>query len=232
MYHVFLLNYNTMKLTSPAFFFAFLLSLFLFTPTSASAASKGKKATWKKDFKQNDFQIGYGYLSCIKIVDALGDVEMSDVTQADVETQNRKTIGAITAQFTHRNRRGVSFGIALSYEQTKEDCILSFNKNVSTKVGELTNRYISATPLLRFNWFDCCGKVLFYSKLAAGITFIGDKYTNMSETRYDVKSQKQHYFAYQVSPLGFALGTRPFGVFIEGGFGTHGVVQAGLTYRF
>ncbi len=222
-----------MKLISPALLVAFLLSLFLLAPTTvASAASKGKKATWKKDFKQNDWQIGYGYLSCIKIVDALGDVEMSDVTQANVETQNRKTIGAITAQITHRKHRAVSFGIALSYEQTKEDCIRSFNKEVSTKVGELTNRYISATPLLRFNWFDYCGNVLLYSKLAAGITFIGDKYTNMSESSYDVKSQKQHYFAYQVSPIGFMLVGRKFGGFIEAGFGTQGVVQAGVVCSF
>lgn len=221
-----------MKLTSPALLVAFLLSLFLLAPTAAFAASKGKKATWKKDFKQNDWQIGYGYLSCIKIVDALGDVEMSDVTQANVETKNRQTIGAITAQITHRKHRAVSFGIALSYEQTKEDCVRSYNKEVSTKVGELTNRYISATPLLRFNWVDYCGKVLLYSKLAAGITFIGDKYTNMSESNYDVKSQKQHYFAYQVSPIGVTIGSRKFGGFIEAGFGTQGVVQAGLICRF
>ena len=205
-----------------------LLALTLVSPT-ALAAPKGKKAGWKKGYYQNDWQIGYGFKSCIMVVDALSDVEMSDVTQADIITDNRKSIGALTAQYTHRAGQKVSFGLAISFERTTQDCIVKF-KSLETKVGELTNSYISATPLLRFNWVEG-NTVMFYSKLAAGITFIGDSFDKTTETDYDIQSQKQHYFGYQISPVGLMFGKKICG-FIEAGFGTHGLLQGGLTYKF
>ena len=72
---------------------------------------------------------------------------------------------------------------------------------------------------------------MFYSKLAVGLTFIGDSFDNMDEEPYDIQSQKQHYFGYQISPVGLVIGRKLCG-FIEAGYGSHGLVQAGLTYRF
>ncbi|MDD7724461.1 MAG: hypothetical protein SOY07_09235 [Bacteroidales bacterium] len=210
-----------------SFLFLFLVTALL--SPSALAVSKGKKAGWKKGYYQNDWQIGYGFKSCIMTVDALADVEMSDVTQSNVVTENRKSIGALTAQFTHRAGQKVSFGLAFTYEQTTEDCIVKI-RNYESKVGELTNRYFTATPLLRFNWVEG-NLVMFYSKLAVGLTFIGDSFDNIAEEPYDIQSQKQHYFGYQISPVGLVIGRKLCG-FIEAGYGSHGLVQAGLTYRF
>lgn len=221
-----------MKLISPAAIIALLIFLFsiIFAPIPSFAGPKGKKATWGKGFKQSDWQVGYGYLSCIKLDDALGEVEISDVSQVNVETESRTTIGSITAQITHRNCQKVSYGIALSYEQTKEDCVTAYNKSVRNKVGELTNRYITVTPLLRFNWIER-SHVMFYSKLAIGVTFIGDKYEGLGDSKGDIQSKKQHSFGYQVSPIGFTFGSQLCG-FIEAGYGSHGLVQAGVFYRF
>lgn len=205
--------------------------IFLLAIAVALLCCPDASAQWKKGYKQNDWQVGYGYLSCIAVVDALGDVEMDDVTQRDVETDSRASIGAITAQYTHRGGRLVSFGLALSYEMTKEDCIVTPMKNTKVKVGELTNTYISVTPLLRFNWVEWNGLVTMYSKLAIGMTFIGDSYSAEPGCDYSVQSKKQHYFGYQVSPVGVMVGRRLSG-FAEVGFGTHGLAQVGVAYRF
>lgn len=187
-------------------------------------------AQWKKGYKQNDWQVGYGFMSCVAVVDALGDVEMGDVTRRDVETFDRRSIGAITAQFSHRRGRLVSFGVALSYEQTRQDCLSNVDGQGKVKVGELTCRYVSLTPQLRFNWFER-GLVCLYSKAAIGLTFIGDSFDDTGGHGYDVRSAKSRYVGYQASPLGLMVGRSLCG-FVEAGFGTHGLAQAGVAYRF
>ena len=213
-----------------------LIALTICTPAEA----RKKKATWKKGYTQNDWSVGYGYKSIMTISDGFKDIEMSDVTKLTVTADNRKSIGAISFGYTHRKGKLVSFGLQAAFELTKEDCMIN-NKTWAidgtqvdhySEVGELTNRYITVTPLLRFNWADYCdGKLNIYSKIAAGITFIGDSYTNQSELTYSVTSKKQHYFGFQVSPIGIQYDKKA-GFFIEAGFGSYGIAQAGFCYHF
>lgn len=214
--------------------------ILLLALTICAPASAKKKATWKKGYLQNDWTVGYGYKSCMMTVSGLKDVEMSDVTKMTVTADNRESIGSIGLNYTHRKGRLVSFGLAAAFEMTKEDCLI--NKRVWSqdgvlvdnfeKVGELSNKYITVTPLIRFNWAEWNqGKVVLYTKLAVGVTFIGDSYTDKSTDRYEVQSKKQHYFGFQASPLGLMIG-RKAGGFIEVGYGSYGIAQAGFCYRF
>ncbi len=214
--------------------------LVLLALTVCAPASAKKKATWKKGYLQNDWSVGYGFKSCMMTVSGLKDVEMSDVTKKTVSADNRESIGSIGLSYTHRKGRLLSFGLAAAFEQTKEDCFINnraFRQDGVMvdnyeKVGELSNRYITVTPLLRFNWAEWKqGKVMLYTKLAVGVTFIGDSYTNKSKDEYDVQSKKQHYFGYQVSPLGLMIGSKAGG-FVEVGYGSYGIAQAGFCYRF
>lgn len=180
-------------------------------------AKKNKKATWAKGYTQNDWNLGYGYKSCLMIVDRMQELELSHMSST-IEAANRTSIGTISFGYTHRPTRFFSFGIQAGFELTKEDCVFNnttYNASHQrvdnySKVGELTNRYITVTPLIRLNWAEY-SKDFFriYSKFAVGMTFIGDSFTNMSETEtYVVQSKKQHYFGYQVSPLGFVWGRK------------------------
>lgn len=205
--------------------------------TCLPAAAK-KKATWKKSYLQNDWTLGYGFKSCMMTVGSMKDIEMSDVTKLTVSADNRTSIGSIGASFSHRKGRVVSFGLSAAFELTTEDCLVN-NMTYSqdgkridnySKVGELTNRYTTVTPHLRLNWKEW-GNAMLYSKVAVGVTFIGDSYTNTGKESYDVQSKKQHFFGYQVSPLGLMIGKKAGG-FIEVGFGSYGIAQAGFCYRF
>lgn len=210
-----------------------LLALTLATPADAK-----KKATWKKGYTQNDWTLGYGFNSCMMTVGSMKDIEMADVTKLTVTADNRTSIGSISASFSHRKGRRVSFGLTAAMEITNEDCMIN-NKSYSqdgrqidnfVKVGELTNRYTTVTPHLRLNWKEW-DKAMLYSKVAVGVTFIGDSYTNKAKEVYNVQSKKQHFFGYQVSPLGLMIG-RKAGAFVEVGFGSYGIAQAGFCYKF
>ena len=150
--------------------------------------------------------------------------------------------GGFVSQENYDNNLAVVNGH--SYKEVKSDntnlsILCSHNFSVpfnqpiayAQKVGELTNTYISVTPLLRFNWVEWSGFVTMYSKVAVGMTFIGDSYSAEPGCDYSVQSKKQHYFGYQVSPVGVMVGRRLSG-FAEVGFGTHGLAQLGLAYRF
>ena len=81
--------------------------------------------------------------------------------------------------------------------------------------------------------------VLIYSKLGLGMTFIFDSYsaestdgtTGVLSVSADATSEKQHNFAYQLSPIGIIVGRKACG-FAEVGFGTQGIAQVGFMYRF
>lgn len=217
-----------------------LIMLIALAVCSPAQAKKNKKATWAKSFTQNDWNLGYGYKSCLMIVDGMQELELSHMSST-IEATNRTSIGTISFGYTHRPTRFFSFGIQAGFELTKEDCVYNnstYNASHQRvdnyfKVGELTNRYITVTPMIRLNWAEY-SKDFFriYSKFAVGMTFIGDSFTNQSETEtYVVQSKKQHYFGYQVSPLGFVWG-RKAGAYLELGFGSYGIVQAGLFYKF
>lgn len=219
---------------------------------AAVVITHSAQAQWKKGYEQNDWSVSYGFSSCITMVDALGDVEMSDPRLGNIETDNRESIGAFTAQFMHRKGRKVSFGGAIAFQITNEDCNVVDRKSgglmkddvttgasvTSYKHGELTNYYASIMPQLRFNWKET-KNVLIYSKLGLGMTFIFDSYsaestdgtTGVLNVSADATSEKQHYFAYQLSPIGIIVGRKACG-FAEVGFGTQGIAQVGFMYRF
>lgn len=210
----------------------------LLTCTTATAGKK--KATWAKGYTQNDWTLGYGFKSVISLSSSFEDMEMSNVTHQTLTADDRQSIGAISLGFTHRSGQKVSFGLQAAFEMTKQNCMINESKfaadgskvNNYIKVGELSSRYITVTPLLRFNWVEKNkGKLTFYSKLAAGITFIGDSFDSQTEVNYEVESKKQHFFGFQVSPLGLMIGTK-LGGFVEVGYGSYGIVQAGLCYKF
>lgn len=212
--------------------------LVLLAMTLAAPADAKKKATWKKGYLQNDWTVGYGFKSCMMTVSSMKDIEMADVTKRTVTADNRTSIGSIGVSYSHRKGRLVSFGLSAAFELTNEDCMIN-NKTFRqdgqqvdnlVKVGELANRYITVTPHLRLNWKEW-GKAMLYSKVAVGVTFIGDSYTNKAQEVYDVQSKKQHFFGYQVSPLGLMIGSKA-GAFIEVGYGSYGIAQAGFCYKF
>ena len=223
-------------------FFLTLLSLIL--------ALGSARAQWSKGYTQNELSLSYGYYSGIMMVGSYEDVEQKSVVVSNLQTDDRSSIGAITAQFLHRNSKKFSYGAALSYEQTKADCYCKLSTKRTdplTKMGELSCRYISVMALMRFNWVEK-SKFAFYSKLGGGITVVGDSYDNTysgsvsagGET-YSIsdlcQSKARHGLAFQVSPAGFAFGNvgsskGGFCGFVELGIGMHGMAQAGVAYKF
>ena len=51
---------------------------------AAVVITHSAQAQWKKGYEQNDWSVSYGFSSCITMVDALGDVEMSDPSLGNI----------------------------------------------------------------------------------------------------------------------------------------------------
>ncbi len=186
-----------------------------------------------QNLPQHEISVGYGTITDIQIIDVFSDIIVAGVTLGSVSTQNKEFSGAIDLQYLYRPLRWLSYGLDLTYESRKQDCISrSIKTDEETKMGEQTTRYISLTPAVRFSWL-AKDRVNMYSKLAFGMTFIADSYKKVSGEFDDttVESEESRLFAYQVTPIGISVGTRIRG-FAEMGFGRQGMFRFGLAYRF
>lgn len=75
--------------------------------------------------------------------------------------------------------------------------------------------------------------VQLYSTLAAGITYMKGKYTEVTDDKYyppTTRNVSPWLPAFYWSPLGIHLGQGKMGVFAEVGLGTRGLYNGGLTY--
>ena len=92
-----------------------------------------------------------------------------------------------------------------------------------TKIDTGCVDYIGFMPTARFAWIRH-GIVQVYSSLSLGA---GVEIRN----RYDGSNMYEAFCAFDVKPLGLSIGRNFFG-FIEMGYGTRGIVNAGFGYRF
>lgn len=83
--------------------------------------------------------------------------------------------------------------------------------------------YIKIMPTLRFAWIRR-GIVQVYSSVSLGAGL------EIRDNIYD-KNIYEAFCAFDIKPLGLSVGRRFFG-FIEAGYGTRGIINAGFGYRF
>ena len=209
------------------------LSVLLMATAVMSAGTVATAQDGEMTLPQHEISVGYGTVTDIEIIDVFTDVLVTGFSLGTVSTANKEFSGAINLQYLYRPERWLAFGCGATYEQRTQDCIRgSLKDDTREKVGEQTNRYFSVFPMVRFSWLNK-KHVTMYSKVAVGMTFIGDKYKNVSDDGDEgkVESEKDNLFAYQLSPVGIQVGSKLCG-FAELGFGRQGMFQFGLAYKF
>jgi hypothetical protein len=196
--------------------------------------SVSASAQWSKGFKTNELSLSFGYYSNVSIIESMTDINVTSLSKSVgyvYTSDDLNTVGSTTFQFLHRNRKWLSVGIALSYQLATVECFEQNRKNEITDLGKLTIHYVGAMPTLRVNWM-IRRNVTLYSKVAAGLTFVIDKYKDTSGKGDIVEPAKKHYAAFQLSPIGAQFGSKSVVGFIEAGYGNQGLVQAGAAYKF
>jgi hypothetical protein len=92
-----------------------------------------------------------------------------------------------------------------------------------TKIDTDRVDYIGFMPTVRFAWVRR-GIVQVYSSVSLGAGL------EIRDNIYD-KNIYEAFCAFDIKPLGLSVGRRFFG-FIEAGYGTRGIINAGFGYRF
>ena len=186
-------------------------------------------ATWKAHafcpYPQHEISVGYGYLSndqlAINQIKSLGIGTLKDIGDK-VKTYDSPSfsyIGPIYFTYKFFYKGVASVGVSIVYSQNRVKRQLS-----STQI--LTDKFhmVSVMPRLDF-YYIRHPKVALYGSVGVGAMMVKSEYgqhSSLNETGVSL--------AYQVTPLAVRVG-RSFGLVVELGFGTLGVVNGGFSYR-
>ena len=156
--------------------------------------------------RNNEISVSYGLLSNSRLYSMLSTILGPILDPGYKET----VFGALSVEYFRDLGELVSVGGTFSYF------------NLSTVEHEKPNTFnnFSLFPAVKLNWYR---RAWFgsYTKIAAGITY----------RDYFVEKDRV-YFNFQVSLLGLEAGPEFLRAYTEIGAGEHGVVVAGLRYRF
>lgn len=195
--------------------------IFCFVISSAAFAQQ-RRISYDGD-PDGEIVAGTGFVTWQQINMSLGDGFAPPIadsisggdTEPKIETSSKGTFfigfqGFLTKQWTA--------GLHLLYGK-----YVQTNNYASKSQVVFTNTYIGGYARTEFIWANT-EMVQFYSSASLGLMSVASKETFGAEA-----TKLEPIF--QLSPLGMRVGTN-IAVHVEGGFGSYGIVSAGVRYRF
>jgi hypothetical protein len=177
----------------------------------------------QENFPRSEFSLRYGLVTNADIIELTSDLLTSVFTFGSFETRNNISTGAFSFEYQYRPKKWVSVGGSVSYERTTCDL---FSKNLDIDAGNIINNYYTVMATARFNYLS--KKIItLYSRVGIGYT-LWLEYIN-GDNQY--QDQSDGFVAFQLTPIGIRIGTK-VGGFFEAGFGSEGMVAAGVSFRF
>lgn len=128
-----------------------------------------------------------------------------------------RTTGAYTLSYGYRFSRRFDLSATLSYAR---DYRRDYSNLNGAPIGRYAVDHLTVMPMIRGTWIDR-RSVRLYSALGLGVAAVRD----------DERSGCRMRAAVQGTYIGVSVGRRLFG-FAELGAGVHGVLIAGIGYRF
>jgi len=175
------------------------------------------------EFPRSEFTLRYGIVTNAEIIEATSDILTTIFTFGSFETRNNISTGAFSFEYQYRPKKWVSVGGSVSYERTACDL---FSQTQDIDVGDIINNYYTVMATARFNYLS--KKIItLYSRVGIGYT-LWLEYIN-GDNQY--QDQSNGFVAFQLTPIGIRIGTK-VGGFFEAGFGSEGIVAAGVSFRF
>jgi hypothetical protein len=121
--------------------------------------------------------------------------------------------------------KGLSLGFMVNFEQIKSR--VTYLKSGTPSINNFTTNSLSVMPRLNYNWID--KKIIaIYSGVSGGPSFAF--YEGVDKTNI-VQNAMQIIPSLQVHALGIRVGGK-WNIFLEGGFGTLGLVNGGIGRKF
>jgi len=174
-------------------------------------------------YPQHEISLGYGYLSShqmgVLYTPSFAADILKDIAVSDSRTVAMRSAGPFHFTYKFFYKQWFSAGVSALY---------SYNHIISTSQGQAEQAFsyhtFAFTPRLDF-YYIRNPKFAFYGFAAGGFNL-----DILNGPEGSPENKKEINAAYQVSPLCFRFGEK-IGFIVELGFGSFGVVNAGLGYR-
>lgn len=170
-----------------------------------------------------EISASYGFAPATGIIKDMYEIETEDLKFNSFDDAEKW--GAITANVNLRLTEKFALGLSYTFSQLSQDAGYQI-KDVT--IATFSNQELSYNSLMlniKKAWMST-RFVTVYSRISGGVTFIKIKGDD------DILSyeESKKYVAFQVSPIGVEVGNN-LAVFLEGGFGTMGILQGGVRLR-
>ncbi|MBP3482734.1 MAG: hypothetical protein J6K28_05000 [Alistipes sp.] len=131
------------------------------------------------------------------------------------------TCGAWSLSYDYRFKKWFDLGLVFSYYGIYSK---SYDADNGAFVARNRAHYLTVMPMVRFTWLNR-EWVRMYSSVGLGATF------GFGRRDYDNGPFDDSIFAFQLTPIGIAVGRSFFG-FAEVGVGAQGALMIGVGYKF
>ncbi len=206
-----------------------LISTFSFsqnTEATAKTPTKNSQATL-----YNDFYAGYGALSIFYFTGRMAH-SSSYPTKSSLFTEKNFTeptsVGTIYLGFARSLSRVVSVGFLFGYQNfhytAKGHLVLNGNDSLLNLVSD--DRLVTGIARVTFCYLSK-PYIRMYSGIGIGLTIDFGKAT----VNGDPTTERKLWPGGELTLMGLRVG-RALGGFLEFGFGSYGIVNAGLSYKF
>lgn len=171
---------------------------------------------------RHELSAGVGYLSNSEFIDIFENITIISTTAGSVSLKEESVLPPMFIEYFHRPINRLGIGTIFVYSQN--------NSSVCTKnekLGEMTRKYFTLMPSIKFNWVYK-KHLSMYTKLAAGITMQRYKLTDGLEAE---EKNNEIFFNFHVTPFGIEAGGQRVRLFTEAGFGEQGIICGGLRLK-
>lgn len=172
-----------------------------------------------------EISASYGFAPATGIIKDMYELEIDDINFNSFKDADKW--GALTGNFNLRLTEKFAIGLSYTYSQLSQNAGVEIKGVEIPILSKQDLTYNSLMLNLKKAWVET-RFITVYSRLAGGITLIKLKSNKDSELSDYEESKK--YAAFQISPIGVEVGNN-IAVFMEGGFGTMGVLQGGVRLR-
>ncbi len=170
-----------------------------------------------------EISASYGFAPATGIIKDMYEIETDDFKFNSFDDAEKW--GAITANVNLRLTEKFALGLSYTFSQLSQDAGYQI-KDVT--IATFSNQELSYNSLMlniKKAWMST-RFVTVYSRISGGVTFIKIK----GDDDFLPYEESKKYVAFQVSPIGVEVGNN-LAVFLEGGFGTMGILQGGVRLR-
>ena len=207
-----------------------ILMLMCFVSFSQNAETTAKTSTKTSQAKlYNDFYAGYGALSIFYFTGRMAhSSDYPTKTAPNAKFTEPQSVGTFLIGYSRSLNRVISMGIMFGYQNFHYTGKgrLTLNGNVDTISLISDDRLVTGIARLTFCYLNR-PYIRMYSGIGIGLTIDFGRVTVNGEPT----SERKLWPGGELTLMGLRFG-RAFGGFVEFGFGSYGIVNAGLSYKF